>query len=144
MEFIYADGGRSKYFKGKANDCVCRAICNATGRDYKEVYDLINQIAKNEKTGKRKTKKSNARNGVYKYTEKEIIETLLGWKWIPTMTIGSGCVMHLNQYEVPDGTLIVKVSHHLACVKDKVLYDTFDCTRGGDRCVYGYWIKGNE
>lgn len=142
MRFVYDDAGRSKYFKGKDTGCcVCRAICNATGKDFKEVYDLINQISKNEKTGKRKRKRSNARTGVYKYTEKEIIEKILGWKWVPTMTIGSGCKMHLNEDEIPNGTLIVKVSHHLTCVKDKVLYDTFDCTREGNRCVYGYWIK---
>ena len=32
MKFIYNDGGRSKYFKGEAGDCVVRAICNATGK----------------------------------------------------------------------------------------------------------------
>lgn len=142
MQFIYNDGGRSKYFEGaNVNDCVCRAICNATGEDYKKIYDLVNQVAKSERTGKRKRGVSNARKGVYKYTEKEIIENILGWVWVPTMTIGSGCTMHLNEYEIPSGTIIVKVSHHLTCVKDKVLYDTFDCSRDGNRCVYGYWVK---
>ncbi|MBR4486082.1 hypothetical protein IKS57_01760 [bacterium] len=141
MEFIYNDGGRSKYFKGTTRDCVCRAICNATGEDYKKIYDLINQVSKNEKTGKRKKGKSNARKGCYKYTEKEIIENILGWEWIPTMTIGSGGKVHLKDDELPSGTLIVRVTGHLTCVKDGVLYDTFDCTRGGTRCVYGYWRK---
>lgn len=141
MEFIYSDGGRSKYFKGHTGDCVCRAICNATGRDYKEIYNLINEIGKREKTGKRKKGRSNARTGTYKYTEKEIIENILGWKWIPTMTIGSGCKVHLREDEIPNGTLIIRTSRHLTCVKDRVLYDTYDCTRDGSRCVYGYWIK---
>ena len=141
MELCYSDGGRSNYFKGQTGDCVCRAICNATGEDYKKIYDLINQISKREKTGRRKKGKSNARTGVYKYTEKEIIENILGWKWIPTMTIGSGCKIHLNEHDLPNGTLIVRVSHHLTCVKDGKLYDTFDCSRDGKRCVYGYWIK---
>lgn len=144
MEFIYKDGGRSNYFKGKTGDCVCRAICNATGEDYKKIYDLINQISKNEKTGKRKKGKSNARTGCYKYTEKEIIENILGWKWHPTMTIGSGCQTHLIESELPKGTLIVRLSKHLTCVKDGVLYDTYDCSRDGARCVYGYWTKGDE
>lgn len=144
MKFNYSDGGRSKYFKGETRDCVCRAICNATGRDYKEIYDLINEISKNEHTGKRKKKTSNARTGVYKYTEKEIIENILHWKWTPTMTIGSGCTMHLDENEIPEGVLIVKVSHHLTCVKNKEIYDTFDCSRGGNRCVYGYWKGEGE
>lgn len=141
MQFVFSDGGRETYFKGKAGDCVCRAICNATGKDYKEIYNLINQTAKKEKTGKRKKGISNARTGTYNYTEKEIIENILGWKWVPTMAIGSGCKMHLNEREIPNGTLIVRLSKHLTCVKDKILYDTYDCSREGTRCVYGYWIK---
>jgi len=141
MKFVFSDGGRSNYFKGTTGDCVCRAICNATGEDYKEIYNKINQVSKREKSGRRKRGKSNARTGVYRYTEKEIIENILGWKWHPTMSIGSGCTTHLCSEELPSGTLIVAVSKHLTCVKDGVLYDTYDCSRDGTRCVYGYWRK---
>lgn len=140
MKFIYADGGRSKYFKGETGDCVCRAICNATGMDYKEVYDLINSYGFKERASKRRQGKSNARTGVYKETSRKILKEL-GWRWIPTMTIGSGCQVHLREDELPKDTIIVKVSRHLTCVKDGVLYDTYDCTRDGNRCVYGYYIK---
>ena len=139
MEFIYNDGGRSNYFKGATGDCVVRAICNATGKDYKEVYNAINELAKGERTGNRKKGKSNARNGVYKTTFKKYIEQVLGWVWHPTMQIGQGCKVHLAADELPSGTLIVNVSRHLTCVKEGVLIDTYDCTRGGSRCVYGYW-----
>ena len=70
--------------------------------------------------------------------------TDLGWKWIPTMSIGSGCQVHLNEKELPNGILIISVSKHLTCVKDKKLYDTYDCTREGTRCVYGYYVKEVE
>ncbi len=141
MELIYSTGGREKYFKANVvGDCVCRSITNATGMDYKQVYDLINSYAKKEHLSKRKKKKSNARNGVTKDTIWRIL-TDLGWKWIPTMLIGSGCQVHLNEKELPDGTLIVSVSKHLTCVKNRKLYDTYDCSRGGTRCVYGYYIK---
>ena len=141
MVLIYSTGGREKYFKSNVvGDCVCRAIANATGMDYKQVYDLINSYAKKEHLSKRKKKKSNARNGVTKDTMWRIL-TDLGWKWIPTMLIGSGCQVHLNEKELPDGTLIVSVSKHLTCVKNRKLYDTYDCSRGGTRCVYGYYIK---
>lgn len=141
MELIYSTGGREKYFKvNVVGDCVCRAIANATGMNYKQVYDLINSYAKKEHLSKRKKKKSNARNGVTKDTIWRIL-TDLGWKWIPTMLIGSGCQVHLNEKELPDGTLIVSVSKHLTCVKNRKLYDTYDCSRGGTRCVYGYYIK---
>ena len=50
MKFQYSDGGRSNYFKAaNVGDCVTRAICNATGKDYKEVYNALNERAKNEK-----------------------------------------------------------------------------------------------
>ena len=48
MKWVYDDGGRSKYFKGTTDDCVARAIAIATGKDYKEVYDLINKYSKED------------------------------------------------------------------------------------------------
>lgn len=37
MDFVYNDGGRSRYFKAKSvGDCVTRAIAIATRTDYKE------------------------------------------------------------------------------------------------------------
>ena len=151
MELVKCDGGRSKYFKTEhVGDCATRAICNATGMDYKEVYDAINELAKKERIGKRKNHKSTARDGVYIETFRKYVEGVLGWKWHPTMTIGSGCTMHLNSAEVPDGILIVRTAKHYTCVKNKVLYDTYDCSLTLDdsynlvpnkRCVYGYWTK---
>lgn len=141
MKFVYADGGRSNYFKGTAGDCVCRAIANATGMDYKEVYDALNELASHERITKRRPKRSSARNGVRIQTERKYVTEVLGWKWHPTMTIGSGCTVHLDADELPKGNLIVSVSKHTTCVKDGVLYDTYDCTRDGTRCVYGYYTK---
>lgn len=142
MEFIYNDGGRSKYFKAEnVGDCVTRAICNATGKDYMEVYKALNDMAKTERTERHRGKKrSSSRNGVFKETFKEYLNNL-GWKWVPCMAIGSGCKVHLKAEELPKGTLIVSVSRHLTCVKDGVLYDTYDCSRDGTRCVYGYYIR---
>lgn len=142
MEFIYNDGGRSHYFKAEnVGDCVTRAICNATGKDYMEVYKAINDMAKSEKTKRhRGGKRSSSRNGVFKETWKKYLNDL-GWTWIPCMAIGSGCKVHLKAEELPKGTLIVSVSRHLTCVKDGVLYDTYDCSREETRCVYGYYIK---
>ena len=140
MKFVYSDGGRYRYFKkSNVDDCVVRAICNATDKDYLEVYNAINKLAKSERIGKRKKGISSARNGVYKQTYKKYIEEILGWEWHTAMEIGSGCTMHMTNEELPEGTLIVKLSGHLTCVRDDMLYDTYDCTRDGRRCVYGYW-----
>jgi hypothetical protein len=63
----------------------------------------------------------------------------LGFIWVPTMRIGSGCVVHLRAEDLPKGRIIVRVSKHLAAVIDGVLHDTYDCSRKGTRCVYGFW-----
>lgn len=142
MKFHYDDGGRSKYFKAtNVGDCVTRAICNATGKDYKEVYKALNELSLKENTTKhRGQKRSSSRDGVFKETYKEYLRDL-GWEWHPTMIFGQGCKVHLKADELPSGTLIVSVSRHLTCVKDGVLYDTYDCSRDGTRCVYGYYTR---
>lgn len=143
MDFVKCDGGRSKYFRAEnVGDCVTRAICNATGKDYMEVYKALNEMAKRERTkNHRGGKRSSSRNGVFKETWKRYLSDL-GWVWHSTMGIGTGCQVHLRDGELPGkGVLIVSVSRHLTCVKDGVLYDTYDCTRDGNRCVYGYFAK---
>ena len=140
MKWIYSDGGRNKYFKGEAGDCVTRAICNATGMDYKEVYNMVNEYIKREALDEKYV--SNARAGVSKDISRSLLEDL-GWKWYPTMVFGEGCRVHLKDDELPRGTLIVSVSKHLTCVKDGIIYDSYDPSRNGTRCVYGYYIKEN-
>jgi hypothetical protein len=55
------------------------------------------------------------------------------------MQIGHGCRVHLRADELPTGRLIVVVSRHLTAVLDGVIHDTFDPSRQGTRCVYGYY-----
>ena len=95
---------------------------------------------------------SSARTGVYKNTERKVME-LLGWKWIPTMKIGQGCKVHLQEDELPKGRLVVSLSRHFTAVIDGVIHDTFDPNDRGvwvdaygnnittNRCVYGYYVK---
>jgi len=141
MKWIFDDGGRKEAgFYGTADDCVTRSIAIATGIPYREVYDGINLMAKSERTGKRKKKKSSARTGVYPQTTRKYMESI-GWEWIPTMQIGLGCKIHLRENELPSGRLIVKCSKHLTAVIDGVIHDTHDPSRDGSRCVYGYFQK---
>jgi hypothetical protein len=55
------------------------------------------------------------------------------------MKIGSGCNVHLRADELPSGRLVCLVSRHAVAVIDGVIRDTHDATRGGSRCVYGYY-----
>ena len=64
-----------------------------------------------------------------------------GFKWVATMHIGQGCTVHLRENELPRGRIVCNLSRHYAAVIDGELHDTYDSTRDGDRCVYGYFIK---
>lgn len=139
MKFVFHDGGRAAAgYKGSTGDCVTRSIAIATGKPYQEVYDALNRLAAMERMSRRKRKRSSSRTGVFRRTYQRYLESL-GWRWTSTMKIGSGCQVHLLASELPPGPLIVRVSHHLTAVIDGAIYDTHDCSRGGTRCVYGYF-----
>ena len=135
------DGGRAAAgFTGLTGDCACRAIAIATGRPYREVYDLINAYAKRERTGTRKRGRSNARTGVYSATADRLLRREYGATWTPTMTIGSGTTVHVRADELPaTGAHVLRLSKHFAAYVDGVLYDTADPSREGTRAVYGFW-----
>lgn len=128
MKFVYNDGGRSRYFKAtQVGDCVVRAAAIASQKDYEEVYDLARKIVK-----------GTPRNGMSKIHTKRLMETL-GGKWQPTMTIGSGCKVHLKDGELPNGRIVCSLSGHVVAIINGVVNDIYEDDRNGTRCVYGYW-----
>lgn len=127
MNFTYNDGGRSKYFKGKSGDCVTRAIAIVLEKDYKEVYDKC-----------KKYLGYSPRNGVKKKDTRKLMEQF-GFNWYSLMGIGTGCTTHLRKEELPKGRIVCKCTSHLVACIDGEVNDTHDSTRGGNRCVYGYW-----
>jgi hypothetical protein len=139
IQHRYNDGGREQAgYKGTTGDCVTRAIAIATGKPYKEVYELVNGFAKNKGNYGISGHTTNARTGVQKKDTKAIMQAL-GFTWVPLMSRGTGCTTHLRSDELPNGIIICKLSKHVATVIDGVLLDTYDCSRYGTRCVYGYW-----
>lgn len=144
MSFIFNDGGRKAAgFSGNTGDCVTRAVAIASGLPYQEVYDALSNGCAAERVTKRSgARKGSARNGVHT-TRKWFKDymTSLGFRWTPTMTVGSGCKVHLKASELPAGRLVVSVSKHYVAVVDGVVHDTHDPSRDGTRCVYGYWSK---
>ena len=145
MRWVYDDGGRKAAgYRGETGDCVVRAVAIATDQPYQVVYDALSRGTQSERRSKwNKTRRSSARNGVHTSRRwfKDYMRTL-GWTWTPTMGIGTGCQVHLRTEELPHGRLIVALSRHYAAVIDGVLRDLSDCSRGGMRCVYGYYSKG--
>jgi hypothetical protein len=142
MKFVYNDGGRKAagYTGKKLGDCVTRAVVIATGLPYLTVFDALSHGCLKERRTKGQTRKVNAAHGVHtgRVWFKRYMESL-GWKWTPTMGIGTGCRVHLRDGELPMGRLVVSVSRHMVAVIDGVIHDTHDCSRNGKRCVYGYW-----
>jgi hypothetical protein len=149
IPFVKTDGGRAHAgFSGDTGDCVTRAIAIATKRDYRDVYEALFEAQR--AYGKDRRDKyarhirrtgASPRNGVHKNVIREYMASI-GWEWVPTMKIGQGCTVHLRADELPPGRLVVSVSKHLCAVVDGVLHDKWDCSRGGTRCVYGYWHEG--
>jgi hypothetical protein len=137
MDFVYNDGGRAAAgYKGRAGDCVVRAIAIATQKPYQEVYDAINSLAEAERT--RRGRRSSARSGVSRATYQRYLRDL-GWEWVATMQLGSGCRVHLRKGELPKGRLVVRLSRHLTAVIDGMINDIYNPDRRGTRCVYGYF-----
>jgi hypothetical protein len=153
IPFVVDDGGRAAAgFVGDTGDCVTRAIAIAAELDYREVYDALHQGALNDpklmarlqrRYGAQASRHASPRDGVFREVYDRYLQSL-GWTWTPTMTIGSGCTVHLRADELPAGRLIVRLSKHLAAVVDGVVHDVEDCSREGTRCVYGYWSRAED
>jgi len=143
MRFQFDDGGRRvALYHGLTGDCVVRAVAIATQQSYHTVYEALAGGVRTERLTKGSRRKASARNGVHVRRQwfKQYMESL-GWRWTPTMGIGTGCTTHLREHELPAGRIIVSLSKHYAAVVDGVIHDNHDPSRGGMRCVYGYWSK---
>lgn len=168
--FIRDDGGRAAAgFKGTAGDCVARAVAIASGQDYAGVYKaLAAGMGAQRKTTRTGKQPKSARSGIY--TKRKWFKdymAALGFRWVPTMAIGTGCTVHLTADELPMGRIVVAVSGHYTAMIDGIIHDTYDPRRSkswsfeqdvgqelkpnqgrnpngvwteiGGRCVYGYW-----
>ena len=146
MEYVKDDGGRAAAgYRGETRDCVARAIAIAAKKPYQEVYDALtwnqNEYAERHRgrvARRIRERGGSARTGVFKEAYRPYLESL-GFSWVPTMQIGSGCKVHLRGDELPKGRIIAKCSRHLVAVIDGMIHDTHDSSRGGTRCVYGYY-----
>lgn len=146
IQFKYDDGGRAYAgFKGTAGDCVVRAIAIATELPYRQIYDDLTFLNKLwSENGRSKSAKRNKSTSVRAGVHREVWEPYLlqiGWNWTPTMKVGQGCKVHLKTDELPSGRLICRVSRHVVAVIDGVIHDNHDPSRGGSRCVYGFFSK---
>ena len=116
----------------KTTDCVIRAICTALGDNWENTYrDLVNYSIRQGLmcSDKRaftfylnnkgyKMEKMPKREDNTRYTVKEFIDEIAD----------------------PKTTYIISIANHLTVVKDKVLLDTWNCSR---KSVGNYWVISN-
>lgn len=105
------------------NDCTIRAISLATGRSWGETYRKISEFAQDLCVMPDNVFYIDA------YLE-EHFEKMYYCKHCNQITVGE--FIERNPY----GTFLVTMSGHITCVKDGVIYDTFDPS---DRFVWGVY-----
>ena len=140
MTYKYNDGGRAQAgFKGDVGDCTVRSIAIATGQPYDVVYSALFEL---NRLNNNNPRKASPRDGNTSMKTIRAYMESIGWQWVATMGIGTGCKVHLKADELPSGNIVARCSRHMVAVMDGVINDTYDSSRGGSRCVYGYFIKG--
>ena len=117
-----------KDLKDKYGDCVTRALCKVTGKEWLEVFNGLVPFAQeiqtmpNDKACYEAYLKANG----FTYTG---ISNKKGSK---RPTVASFARGHKN------GSYVAVVANHLVAVADGNYYDTWD---SGYKSLYGYWEK---
>ena len=112
----------------KANDCVVRALCKATGNAWDDVYNELCAIGFEMKvmpTCKPVWTEYLNRNNFIQHK----LSIKKGMKRPRVQSFASS-----NK----SGTFVLQVAHHIVTCEDGYFYDTWDC---GDAALYGYWEK---
>lgn len=142
VRWVYNDGGYEKYRNELPNCPYTRAIAIATGMDYKECYQLINNYI--IKDGYDELYVNNCRQEVVKTVIRKVLADLNAdncWR----SKFAQGCTKHLKREELPPlGTIIVQISKGLTTLIDGVIQDMYDPSRKGTRCIYNIWTIGAE
>lgn len=114
--------------KVTTGDCVIRAICKATGKDWYEVYDLL--CAKGRQMG-------DWGNMVEVYTA--VLDDL-GFERVSVKRQKGVKAVNVKQFieQHPDGVYILRLAHHLTCVYQGCCYDTW---YPDTNTIYCYWTK---
>lgn len=117
-----------KDLKDEYGDCVIRALCKVTNKEWLEIFDdLIPYVREVQGI-------PNAPQVYSKYLDDN------GFKWVGIKAEKGSkrpTVLSFTK-EHSEGTYILRVSHHIVAVSDGFFWDTWD---SGYKSVYGYYIK---
>jgi hypothetical protein len=109
----------------RVNDCVVRAYCTATGKEYNE--------------SRRELNKARKELGCSSYKEKDFANKFYSKYEKLSFPAKKGC-NRMNGFlfaiEYPKGNYILNMAGHHTCCVDGVILDTWDCT---NKCVYNAW-----
>lgn len=108
-------------------DCVIRALTIATGMRYEEVYKELFDISL--KTG-------------YMLNEKRVEDKFMeahGFIKMKQPRKSNGSKYTINEIRLlcTERVIVIRCAHHLTCVKDSVLIDTWNC---GYKTINNYYI----
>lgn len=124
---------RNKYYnpnplKKETGDCVVRAICKATGKDWDTVYMEIGKL------GFEMKEPPNYRSVWKKYLENNnfIYHSIPVKKGSKRPTVASFAETHTK------GTFVLRVAKHIVTCEDGYYYDLADFA---DSAVYSYYEK---
>jgi hypothetical protein len=137
MRWRFDDGGRAVAgFRGAAaGDCVCRAIAIAAAQPYRVVYDALNALARLERPSRTRRGRSSARTGS---TAPQWTPTCTPWAAGPgprPWRLAAAAASTCGPAGLPRGRLVVNLSRHTTAHVDGVIYDLYDPSRAGTRCI---------
>jgi len=122
-------------------DCATRAIAIAARLEYDQARQLLNRVwqTAQEWSGSGHPIKpyADADDGVPIAVTRRVLQSELGWEYHDVFVTQPTFV----QKHLPMGSVVVMLAGdlHVCAVVDWVLYDTYDCTDGGQATIAAYW-----
>lgn len=104
-------------------DCVLRSVSLAQGKTWDKVYEELSNMAKEK--------------GML-FSDSEFVESYLDSLYERTCYQDNGLAMTVGDFveSHSSGTYLVTMRGHITCVKEGILYDTWDCR---DRLIWCAW-----
>lgn len=121
-----------KDLKDRYGDCTIRALSKALNISWIEAFDKEIPLCREAQASNIFDVPSKIRNEFMK----KLGFTYFGIsnkKGTTRPTVDSFTKNH------PNGTYILSLANHVVASVDGKYYDTWDC---GNKCLYGYWVKG--
>ena len=126
MEFVKINNNPKQ---NKTGDCVIRAISLATNKSWTDVYKELAELGMKKCLMMNDNKNWKAYLKQLGYQQNKMPKREDGTRY----TLREFC----DEIAETDKTYIVSIAKHLTVIKDKKLYDTFDCSK---KSVGNYWV----